>query len=104
MDLIRFKSGNGGTVEAGYVLADRKLGPNDLVTGTGSLEGGIWTVTITRPLATTQPGGVTFEPGKTYTIGFAIHDDYTTARFHHVSLEYILALDTAEAEINVVKK
>ncbi len=104
MDLIRYKSGNGGVVEAGYILADRKLGPNDQVSGTGSLENGIWTVTITRPLAATQPGGVTFEPGQTYTIGFAVHDDYTTARFHHVSLEYRLALDTAEAEINVVKK
>jgi cytochrome c-type protein NapC len=44
------------------------------------------------------------EAGKTYTVGFAIHDDYTTARFHHVSLEYKLALDNPEAEINVVGK
>jgi nitrate/TMAO reductase-like tetraheme cytochrome c subunit len=104
MDMIRFKSGNGGETEAGYVLADRQLAPNELVQGTGNLENGTWTVTITRPLAATQPGGVAFETGKTYTIGFAIHDDHTTARFHHVSLEYRLALDTAEAEINVVKK
>lgn len=104
MDLIRFKSGNGGEVEAGYVMADRVLAPNEQVQGTGVLADGVWTVTITRPLAATQPGGVSFEPGQTYTIGFAIHDDYTTARFHHVSLEYRLALDSAEAEINVVKK
>ena len=37
-------------------------------------------------------------------IGFAIHDDYTSARFHHVSLEYKLELDNPEAEINVVKQ
>lgn len=104
MDLIRFKSGNGGEVEAGYILEDRVLGPNELVQGSGALENGVWTVTITRPLAATQPGGVAFEPGQTYTVGFAIHDDHTQARFHHVSLEYRLALDSAEAEINVVKK
>jgi len=104
MDMIRFNSGNGGSVEAGYVLADRVLGPNDLVQGSGSLENGVWTVIINRPLAATQPGGVSFEAGQTYTIGFAIHDDYTAARFHHVSLEYRLALDNAETEINVVKK
>uniref|UniRef100_UPI003D75817B c-type cytochrome n=1 Tax=Azospirillum sp. TaxID=34012 RepID=UPI003D75817B len=43
------------------------------------------------------------EPGKTYTIGFAIHDDHTNARFHHVSVDYKLALDNAEAGINAVK-
>ena len=43
------------------------------------------------------------ETGKTYTVGFAIHDDYTDARFHHVSLEYYLALDDDKADINVAK-
>jgi len=103
MDLVRYKSKD-NQVEEGEVLAERKLKTSDKVTGTGSLENGTWTVTLTRPLAATQPGGVTFEPGKVYTVGFAIHDDYTAARFHHVSLEYRLALDNPEAEINVVKK
>ncbi len=104
MDLIRFKSGNGGKVETGYILADRVLAENDKAKGTGVLADGTWTVTITRPLAAMQPGGVSFEAGNTYTVGFAVHDDFTSARFHHVSLEYRLALDNAEAEINVVKK
>ncbi len=103
MDLVRFKP-NGNKVEAGYILADRKLEPSEKITGVGKLENGLWTVTLTRPLAATQPGGVSFEPGKTYTLGVAIHDDFTAARFHHVSLEYRMALDNPEAEINVVKK
>jgi len=103
MDLLRFKSGDGGKTEVGHVLADRVLDATDKVTANGVLENGIWTVTITRPLAATQPGGVSFEAGKLYTMGFAIHDDYTNARFHHVSLEYRLGLDNADAEINAIK-
>ena len=101
MDLMRFQSG--GKAEAGYVLADRKLAASDKVQAAGTLKDGTWTVTMSRPLKATQSGGVSFEPGKTYTVGFAIHDDHTSARFHHVSLEYRMALDSTEAEINVVK-
>ena len=104
MDLLRFKSGKGGVTETGYVLAERKLKKADKSTGVGKLENGVWTVTLTRPLKASQAGGVSLEAGKTYTVGFAIHDDYTAARFHHVSLEYRLALDDPKAEINVVKK
>ena len=104
MDLIRFRSGDGGKTEAGHILAERVLEATDKITSSGTLADGIWTVTITRPLKTTQPGGVTLEPGALYTVGFAIHDDYTSARFHHVSLEYKLGLDNADAEINAVKQ
>ena len=103
MDLVRYKS-KGNKMETGFIQADRKLKDAEKVSGIGKLENGTWTVTLSRPLVATQPGGVSFEPGKTYTVGFAIHDDYTSARFHHVSLEYRLALDNPEAEINVVKK
>lgn len=103
MDVLRFKSKD-NKMESGYIFSDRQLKDAEKATGSGRLEGGVWTVTMTRPLAATQPGGVSFEPGKTYTVNFAIHDDYTSARFHHVSLEYRLALDNPEAEVNVVKK
>ena len=103
MDLMRYSSGS-KVVESGDVLAQRNLAKSDKVSGTGVLKDGVWTVTITRPLKSDQPGGVSFEPGQTYTMGVAIHDDYTTARFHHVSLERKMALDDPEAEINVVKK
>lgn len=103
MDVTRIKSG-GDVVEAGSVLAERLLAADGDATGTATLEGDVWTVEITRPLKASQPGGVDLQPGTLYTAGFAIHDDYTSARFHHVSLEYKLGLDNPEAEINVVKK
>ena len=40
--------------------------------------------------------------GKTYNIGFAIHDDHTKGRFHHVSLGYTLGIDT-DADIKAVE-
>ena len=101
MDLVRFKSGS-AKAETGYIMAERVLENSDTSTATGNLVDGIWTVELVRPLKSDKPGGVSFEPGSLYTIGFAIHDDYTSARFHHVSLEYKLGLDNSEAEINAV--
>jgi hypothetical protein len=42
-------------------------------------------------------------PGKTYNFGFAIHDDHTTGRFHHVSLNYTLGID-AKADVTAAKQ
>lgn len=103
MDLMRYGSGS-AEVESGHIMAERVLQHSNTATGVGTLANGIWSVTITRPLKSDTPGGVSFEPDKLYTMGFAIHDDYTSARFHHVSLEYKLGIDNPEAEINAVKK
>jgi nitrate/TMAO reductase-like tetraheme cytochrome c subunit len=103
MDLMRFKSGS-DKAESGSILAQRLLKYEDNISASGVLKDGVWTVVITRPLKSDKPGGVSFEAGKTYTMGFAIHDDYTSARFHHVSLEYKMELDNPEAEINVVRQ
>lgn len=102
MEVLQYKSNGDGKI--GSILGDRKLSTGEAFSTAGQLKDGTWTVVMTRPLAAIQPGGVAFESGKTYTVGFAIHDDYTSARFHHVSLEYKLALDSAEAEINAIKK
>lgn len=103
LDLVRWKSG-GNVFENGHVSAERVMTGGVAVTGSGKLEGGVWTLTLTRPLVSTNPGDVSLEPGKTYTIGFAVHDDFTNARFHHVSVNYTLGLDNAEAGINVAKQ
>ncbi len=102
MDLIRYTSG--GVGENGHVLAQRKMDGGAQITGSGKLENGTWTVVLSRPLETDKPGDVSLQPGELYTVGFALHDDFTTARFHHVSLEFTLGLDNADAEINAVKK
>ncbi|MEM7221821.1 MAG: NapC/NirT family cytochrome c [Pseudomonadota bacterium] len=102
VDLIRFKSGN-GTTENGFVLEDRVADGGATVEGSGVLADGVWTVELTIPL-TGGPGDIALDPAKIYTIGLAIHDDHTAARFHHVSLEYRLGFDNAEAEVNAVKR
>jgi len=103
MDLVRWKSGT-NSLEDGHVSAERVMTGGQGGSGTGSLADGTWTVTIVRKLASDKQGDISIEPGKLYTIGFAIHDDYTNARFHHVSVDYKLGLDNAEAGINAVKQ
>ncbi|MCC7167281.1 MAG: NapC/NirT family cytochrome c [Rhodospirillales bacterium] len=103
MELSRFKSGKGQS-ESGYVLEKRVMEGGVPTAYQGGLANGVWTVVMTRPLAAGKPGFQDLAPGKLYTVGFALHDDFTNARFHHVSLEYKLGLDNAEAQINAVKQ
>jgi len=100
MDLMRWNSS--GSVENGDILAERRMTGGAAVEARGTLAAGIWTVEFKRPLKSDKPGDVSIEPGKLYNFGFAIHDDFTNARFHHVSLGYKLGLDNAEAEVNAV--
>ena len=102
LDLYRYNSGE--DAENGHVAASRTMKDKLEFSAQGKLTGNMWEVTMSRPLKSDTPGDIPIEPGKLYTVGFAIHDDYTDARFHHVSLEYWLGLDNPEAEINVVKQ
>jgi len=81
--------------EHGLILADRRTGGLSPVTAEGGLVGETYAIVISRPLKAQAPGEVAFEPGKKVIVSFALHDDYTNARFHHVSLAYELALDGA---------
>ncbi|SMP07032.1 NapC/NirT family cytochrome c [Shimia sagamensis] len=99
MDLMRVYAD--GSSENGYLLESRTVNEGEMA-GEASLSAdGTWTVTFSRPLVG-GAGDVALEAGKTYTVGFAIHDDYSDARFHHVTLNLGLALDSADADINVV--
>ncbi len=100
MDLLRVYAD--GSSSNGYLL-DRRVGNDGEMAAEASLAvDGTWTVVFSRPLATGAPGDVALEAGQTYTVGFAIHDDYAAARFHHVTLDTSLALDDPTAAINVV--
>lgn len=103
MDLIRYKAGD-KVSENGHILSDRTVNDGIGVEFNASLNNGTWSVEVTRPLTSDKPGDISFDMGTVYNFGFAIHDDYTTARYHHVSLGYKLGFDNAEAEINVTKK
>ncbi len=99
MDLMRVYAD--GTAENGYLLESRTVNEGEMAGAASLSADGTWTVTFSRPLAGGE-GDVALEAGKTYTVGFAIHDDYSDARFHHVTLNLGLALDNADADINVV--
>ena len=102
MDLLRFNSG--GESEDGYILSERVMAGGQGVTFSGGLNDGVWTVEMTRKLSSDQPGDISMSVGEWYNIGFAIHDDYSDARYHHVSLGFKLGFDDEDAEINAVGK
>lgn len=101
LDLMRYKAGSGQS-EGGHVLADRTMEESAGVEFQGERQGDLWVVTLKRPLAPGRSGDLDLQAGQLYNIGFAIHDDYTGGRFHHVSLGYKFGLDHSEAEINAV--
>ena len=103
MDLLRYKSGTGES-EDGYILEERVMTGGQGVSFSGELKDGIWTVEMTRKLTSDKPGDISMTAGQTYNIGFAIHDDYSNSRFHHVSLGLKLGFDDDEAEINAIAK
>ena len=93
-DLIQWQSkSNKG--RDGYVADKRVMeGGKGLVEAKGEKKGDEWVVTFTRKLAGGGEGDIVMASGKTYNFGFAIHDDHTHGRFHHVSLGYTLGIDT----------
>lgn len=103
MDLIRYKSGK-GEVEDGYILADRVMEGGQGAEFTARQENKQWVVEMKRKLKSDKAGDLSLALDQVYNLGFAIHDDYSNARYHHVSLGYKLGFDNAETEINAVKK
>jgi len=101
MDLLRYKSGTGES-EDGYILAERVMSGGQGVDFSGSLSNGIWTVEMKRKLTSNKPGDISMDTKQWYNIGFAIHDDYSNSRFHHVSLGFKLGFDDEDAEINAI--
>ncbi|MFC4280473.1 ethylbenzene dehydrogenase-related protein [Thalassotalea piscium] len=99
LDLLRYKSGT-KAFEDGDILAQRNMHGGQGAEVEASLKAGTWSVIIKRKLMSDKAGDISIEPGKVYNFGFAIHDDYSSARYHHVSFGYKLALDNDTAEIN----
>lgn len=103
MDIVRYKAGD-KSVEDGSILAYR-----DMMSGQGAefdatLNAGKWVVVMKRRLKSNSVGDVSLELDKIYNFGFAIHDDYSDSRFHHVSLGYKLGFDNKEVELNAIKQ
>jgi nitrate/TMAO reductase-like tetraheme cytochrome c subunit len=103
MDIVRYKSGT-QKVEDGHILADRVMNEAVISQAQASKHGKRWIVEFSRPLAASNPGDLSLELGQRYNFGFAIHDDFSNGRFHHVSFGYHLGFDNAEVEINAIKQ
>ncbi len=94
----------------GDMLPDRVVSPKATknVTGTraqGAWSDGVWTVVITRPLRSANPGSPgskALAEGGVYNVGFAVHDDNVGTRGHHVSFVKTLGLGV-KADIQAVK-
>lgn len=63
-------------------------------------EAGRWVVELKRPLSSDAEGDLSLSLDSEYNFGFAIHDDYSDTRFHHVSLGYRLGFDNENSDLN----
>lgn len=84
---------------SGYVLDKRHRHETPVALVEATQSGDEWTVVLSGPLKAGGPGQLALENGKTYAVGFAVHDDFADHRFHHVSLEQSLSLDGGTADI-----
>ena len=103
MDLLRYQSGSGNS-EDGHILDQRVMSGGQGFDTSVSLQDGTWTLEIRRKLDSDKPGDLKLALDQIYNIGFAIHDDFSSARFHHVSLGYKLGFDNDQVEINALKR
>ena len=94
MDLIQYRSGKGQNPVNGWVDSERHMdGGKSQLKAEGKKEGNKWIVTFERALAGGGKGDHAITADKVYNFGFALHEDYTNARFHYVSLGYQFGLD-----------
>ncbi|MCX7168006.1 MAG: NapC/NirT family cytochrome c [Rhodocyclales bacterium] len=94
MDLIQFRSGKGQGPVDGWVDSERHMdGGKSGLKAEGKKEGNKWVVIFERSKAGGGKGDHAITADKVYNFGFALHEDYTNARFHYVSLGYQFGLD-----------
>jgi hypothetical protein len=100
-DLVQWTA-KGGRFD-GHVAERRVMeGGKALLDAKGEKKGDEWVVVFTRKLAGAE-GDIALASGKSYNFGFAIHDDHTAGRFHHVSLGYTLGID-AKGDVSAARQ
>jgi hypothetical protein len=99
----RLNPGQPAEAVEGYILEKRHESKATQLSADAQYDGGTWTVVLSRPL---KAGGhhKDLVPGQTYNVGFAVHNNYTDHRFHHVSLEYTLTLDGGAGDLVAAKR
>ncbi len=87
----------------GYILDKTHAAATPSVSAEASFAGGEWTVVLSRALAGAGPGQKSLAAGAAYPVGIAIHDGSTKGRWHYVSMEHSLSIDSGAADF-VAKK
>lgn len=100
----RLNKGAAAVAADGYILEKRHMSSSPVVNAEASFADGTWTVVLSRKLKVGKAGHKDIVAGKTYSIGFAIHDNYTEHRFHEVSLGRSMVLNQGDADLVAVKK
>jgi Ethylbenzene dehydrogenase len=85
------------------VVLDKRQPVSEPVTADATYAGGTWSVTIARPLNAPAPF-TAIAPGGTYYLAFAIHSGHTAHRFHYLSYERTMALNSGNADLVAVKQ
>ncbi|MBL8630176.1 MAG: cytochrome c-552 precursor [Rhodospirillaceae bacterium] len=93
----RLKADGTVSVVDGTILEKRSENAKPVVTATAKKTGTTWTVTFARKKIAGRPHK-DIKPGKTYPIAIAIHAGFTAQRYHYVSLERKLVLDSGKAD------
>jgi len=85
----------------GYILDKRHTNDTPVVATKAEYKDGKWIVEFSRKRVIDQPKHKNIVAGQTYTIGFAIHDDFANHRHHFVSFGRSFVLDEGDADIVV---
>ena len=94
----KLNPGKPAVAASGYILDKRNVQASPSTKAEASFANGEWTVVLSRALKAAGPGQKELAAGKPLAVGFAIHDDYASRRFHFVSLEQSLAIDSGTAD------
>lgn len=85
------------------VFDRRAPAPANVVAVQATQSGGAWSVTISRPLNAGAPFA-SIVAGEVYHVAFAIHAGHTASRFHYVSEERSLVLNSGNADLLAVRQ
>jgi hypothetical protein len=93
----RLNPGKPAVAVDGTILEKRAENPTPAVSVEAAENGTKWTVIFSRKMSAGAPHK-DIVAGKTYTFGVSVHAGRAHQRFHYVSLEKSLALDTGKAD------
>jgi Ethylbenzene dehydrogenase len=91
----RLNPGAAAVGESGTIADKMTDAKPSAVTADATNSGGTWSVTMTRKL---NGSGIELVPGKKYIVAFAIHTGHAAKRFHYVSFERTMVLDSGAAD------